>query len=83
MKVQLSPPPPTPSIMQLLTNKIFYFQHPDYEVGPGAFPNDIGLVHLANAVGLSPERTPITMAEGDEDFANEECIISGWGRLGK
>jgi hypothetical protein len=28
-------------------------------------------------------RTPITMADGDFDYAGEECLISGWGRLGK
>lgn len=53
-------------------------QHPDYESGPGAYPNDIAVLGLASAAN-GDNISPIAMGSARVD-SDPAGIITGWGR---
>ncbi|CAH1783865.1 unnamed protein product [Owenia fusiformis] len=55
-------------------------QHEDFDQdGSVGFPNDIALLRLESPITLTAQRATIPVASGSTDFANQNCIISGWG----
>merc|ERR1712121_102532 len=58
-------------------------KHPRWSSWQSGFPNDIALLHLAaDADTSSPYISTVAMAEEGHDFVgNEECYITGWGRI--
>ena len=57
--------------------------HPDYRSGGSASQaGDIALIRLASPADLSNKYiSTIALADEDEDFADMDCHISGWGSL--
>ncbi|KAH9523393.1 hypothetical protein Btru_039911 [Bulinus truncatus] len=45
------------------------------------FPNDIGLVYLKNSIQFNANVQPAKIAPGGTTFDDQECVVSGWGRL--
>ncbi|ELT91475.1 hypothetical protein CAPTEDRAFT_226412 [Capitella teleta] len=58
-------------------------RHPSFSNnGFSGFPNDVGVVRLAQDVVLDQFTQPIRMADSDApDFTGQDCYITGWGRL--
>lgn len=57
------------------------FQHPDFNQGPGQYPNDLALLEL-RLDGRDTSRNIITVADGSNSFVGEPCIMTGWGETG-
>jgi elastase-2 len=56
--------------------------HEEYEMGNASFSNDIAIIHFANngiseAGNIAYATLP---ADNSEDFDDQTCVISGWGR---
>ncbi|KAH9513739.1 Chymotrypsin-1 [Bulinus truncatus] len=45
------------------------------------YPNDIGLVYLKNSIQFNANVQPAKIAPGGTTFDDQECVVSGWGRL--
>lgn len=72
------------SKMHKTVHASFSTQHPSYNQGSGAFPNDVALLRLNKASNPSDiSKNIIPVASGSQLFENEMCIISGWGVTGK
>lgn len=63
--------------VQINVLKSELFPHPEYDNKNGI--NDIGIIKLQSEVTFNDMIKPIELAEGDNDFANETAVISGWG----
>lgn len=59
-----------------------FYQHPNFNQGDGAYPNDVALLRLV-LEGRDTSRNIITVADGSNSFVGETCIVSGWGITGK
>jgi len=59
----------------------YYFQHPSYGSGSGAYPNDISLIRVSSPISLNGNTVQKIdlAAEGTEHVGNGNCYISGWG----
>jgi len=55
------------------------FQHPDYNRGRGAFPNDVALLRLKTAADLSGANKAVALASASDNFDGQICVVSGWG----
>ncbi|KAL4231307.1 hypothetical protein ACF0H5_008887 [Mactra antiquata] len=55
-----------------------YTMHESYNTGPGAFPNDVAVLHLT-ANGFNIAKNIITLAQGSQTYAEQTCTITGWG----
>ena len=55
------------------------FQHPDYNRGRGAFPNDVALLRLKMAADLSGANKAVALASASDNFDGQICVVSGWG----
>jgi len=55
------------------------FQHPDYNRGRGAFPNDVALLRLKTAADLSGANKAVALASASDNFDDQICVVSGWG----
>ena len=55
------------------------FQHPDYNRGRGAFPNDVALLRLKTAADLSGGNKAVALASANDNFDGQICVVSGWG----
>ncbi|KAK3099474.1 hypothetical protein FSP39_005001 [Pinctada imbricata] len=56
------------------------FKHANYNKGQGTYPNDIALLELDSPVTSTVAKT-ITIANEGSKFEEQNCVISGWGRL--
>ena len=57
-------------------------QHPSYNNGACTFCNDVAVIGVTN-MNLGTNAGAIELPRGGDDFANDECVLSGWGRTGK
>ncbi|ELU16689.1 hypothetical protein CAPTEDRAFT_155647 [Capitella teleta] len=54
-------------------------EHPDYVVG-GGYPNDVCVLRFTTPVTYNEKVQPGLLPEEGEEFAGDECYITGWGR---
>ncbi|CAL1542435.1 unnamed protein product, partial [Lymnaea stagnalis] len=54
--------------------------HPSYNENGNAYPNDIAILYLSGPVTYNKNVQPAALAPKGSSFANEQCIITGWGR---
>lgn len=54
--------------------------HPDYDTR--TLLNDVAMIKFPSAVTFNDVIRPIALAEGTNTFANEDAVLSGWGRFG-
>ena len=52
--------------------------HPDFNLNIG-LPNDIALIKLSNLATLNKNVKIASLAEKDDDFLGEKCVVAGWG----
>jgi len=54
--------------------------HPAYTVTSDSWMSDISLLQLSEPVDVNNARSrPIALPDAGDEFAGEECVISGWG----
>jgi secreted trypsin-like serine protease len=53
--------------------------HANYNGNGNGFPNDIALMKLSSPISMNEHRTPICLADSDEEFTGTSCFITGWG----
>ena len=60
-------------------------RHRDYrESGRRGFPNDIALLSLSSPIDLSDQYvSTVQMASSGENFIDNECWITGWGKTSR
>nr|ABL67951.1 serine peptidase 2 [Peregriana peregra] len=58
----------------------FFIIHPLYNEKGNAYPNDIAILYLSSPVTYNKNVQPAELAPKGSSFANEQCIITGWGR---
>ncbi|KAL8567360.1 hypothetical protein ACOMHN_001748 [Nucella lapillus] len=57
--------------------------HPEYNSGPGAYPNDIAVLKLVTPLEFTDYVRCFYFSDGnDHVYVNKISILSGWGRLG-
>jgi len=55
--------------------------HEQYKQGGGFTPNDIALMRIDGEVEFNEHVQPIGLASNADYDVNDECVISGWGRM--
>jgi secreted trypsin-like serine protease len=57
-----------------------YKMHEQYNVGAPSYANDIAILTLAQNIGLGGNVAAAILPGDDNDFAGQNCVITGWGR---